>query len=440
MKILHVSLGLPPFRTGGLNRYCLDLMREQKVQGENVALLYPGEFALGGNTKIKQTANIEFQVFRIVNPLPLALTSGISDPIRYMKPCKNPEVYKRFLLENRPDIIHVHSFQGIHKEFFEIAQKLKIKMVFTTHDYYPFCPCCVLLQRNGTVCSGPKDDKCALCNQGRGFSEAKEYIMQSRLYEKLKYNCIVQKIRSWQVKQMEQERFETDMIDESLSESKKQQYSRLRQYYLDILRCMNKIHANSITAQNIYQKFSPNSNYCQLGITHAGIEQKEHILDKNMLRFGYVGGPKRYKGLEVLLKAISIIEDKNITNYELWLYGADYHEYESKNPHIHNGGTYTQEIEDIVWSSFDILIVPSQCYETFGFVVTEAIAHGVSVICSDLVGAKQFLSEKDIFKHDSAEDLANCMLKSHAVPQVSQDMISMERHTLQIKKVLYSVC
>ena len=90
MKILHVSLGLPPFRTGGLNRYCLDLMREQKVQGENVALLYPGEFALGGNTKIKQTANIEFQVFRIVNPLPLALTSGISDPIRYMKPCKNP--------------------------------------------------------------------------------------------------------------------------------------------------------------------------------------------------------------------------------------------------------------------------------------------------------------------------------------------------------------
>lgn len=66
--------------------------------------------------------------------------------------------------------------------------------------------------------------------------------------------------------------------------------------------------------------------------------------------------------------------------------------------------------------------------------MTEAIAHGVSVICSDLVGAKQFLSEKDIFKHDSAEDLANCMLKSHAVPQVSQDMISMERHTLQIKK------
>ena len=26
MRVLHLSLGLPPFRTGGLNRYCADLL------------------------------------------------------------------------------------------------------------------------------------------------------------------------------------------------------------------------------------------------------------------------------------------------------------------------------------------------------------------------------------------------------------------------------
>lgn len=45
MRILHLSLGLPPFRTGGLNRYCADLMQQQVEDGQDVLLLYPGEFS-----------------------------------------------------------------------------------------------------------------------------------------------------------------------------------------------------------------------------------------------------------------------------------------------------------------------------------------------------------------------------------------------------------
>ena len=45
MRVLHLSLGLPPFRTGGLNRYCADLMQQQVEDGQDVLLLYPGEFS-----------------------------------------------------------------------------------------------------------------------------------------------------------------------------------------------------------------------------------------------------------------------------------------------------------------------------------------------------------------------------------------------------------
>ena len=38
MRILHLSLGLPPFRTGGLNRYCADLMQQQVEDGQDVLL------------------------------------------------------------------------------------------------------------------------------------------------------------------------------------------------------------------------------------------------------------------------------------------------------------------------------------------------------------------------------------------------------------------
>ena len=43
MRILHYSLGFPPYRTGGLTKFCLDLMIEQKNEGDEVALLWPGQ-------------------------------------------------------------------------------------------------------------------------------------------------------------------------------------------------------------------------------------------------------------------------------------------------------------------------------------------------------------------------------------------------------------
>ncbi len=437
LKILHVSLGLPPFRTGGLNRYCVDLMREQKKLGETVELLYPGEFLPGGKTRIVWTKNPEFEIYRIQNPLPLALTNGISAPERYMRVCKNPEIYYEFLEKHRPDVIHVHSFQGIHSEFFSAAKKLKIRMVFTTHDYYPFCPNCVLMQRNGAVCMGPEGEKCAVCNQGRGLSPLKEVVMQSRTYEKLKYSLLVKKLRSSQVKSVEAGATAPEAEACEIAAQVAEAYDRLQQYYLEILKTMDAIHANSGVSQKIYEKYVPEMQYCQLGITHGDIHTCSHIRDSHALRLGYVGGLNRYKGLAVLLKAVDILENHGVQNYELWLYGADYEECARKNPHIHNGGMYNAETEDSVWASFDTLIIPSQCHETFGFVAAEAIAHGVSVICSDLVGAKQLLGEENIFQHDSPAALAEAIAQPHNVPDLSADILSMEKHALRIKNELY---
>jgi len=40
MKILHYSLGLFPYRTGGLTKYATDLMLEQSKDKHEVHLLY----------------------------------------------------------------------------------------------------------------------------------------------------------------------------------------------------------------------------------------------------------------------------------------------------------------------------------------------------------------------------------------------------------------
>ena len=42
MNILHYSLGFPPYRRGGMTKYCIDLMAEQLRVGHNVAMIWPG--------------------------------------------------------------------------------------------------------------------------------------------------------------------------------------------------------------------------------------------------------------------------------------------------------------------------------------------------------------------------------------------------------------
>ena len=45
MKILHYSLGFPPYRSGGMTTFCIDLMEEQIKNNYQVALLWPGRMS-----------------------------------------------------------------------------------------------------------------------------------------------------------------------------------------------------------------------------------------------------------------------------------------------------------------------------------------------------------------------------------------------------------
>ena len=78
MRILHYALGFPPYRTGGLTKYCIDLMLQQKNKGHEVAMMWPGAFSLTGHfvrlKKDKKTVeNAEIDSYEVINPLPVPL-------------------------------------------------------------------------------------------------------------------------------------------------------------------------------------------------------------------------------------------------------------------------------------------------------------------------------------------------------------------------------
>lgn len=434
MKILHISQGIPPFRVGGLNRYCVDLMEEQVRQGENVSILYPGNYS-AGKTRIKKEKSKDYFCYKIINPLPLALIFGINAPERYTRKCDS-DCYENFLKEHKFDVIHVHCTMGIHKEFFEAAKAQKIPMVFSTHDYYLLCPKCTFWDYQNKICGGAEPEKCALCNQRIGLSRKMEILMQSNLYAKLKYSPLLKAIRKkarGQVTAVD-ERAEKELADLTAYES-------LLNYNREILNLMDLIHCNSSLTRSVYEKFAPDLSYVTVPITHANLprffEQKER---NEKFRVGYLGGQRNEKGFETLMDAMRLLEQQGITNWELYLYGGDYAEYlQGKSDRYFDKGMFSAGEIEKVFHSLDVIVVPSICYETFSFVVLEALSSGVAVICSDHVGAKDLIVEKDrVFPAGNSKELSLVLKKIFGKEKKcikkSISVNTMEKHAEDIKK------
>ena len=140
MRILHYTLGFPPYRSGGLVNYSLDLARAQNANNHEIHVMYPGGIdILSKKIKIKTKQKSDFVIHELINSLPLALVGGIKNPNKFCEKV-NSNIYLEFLRKIQPDIIHVHTLMGIHYEFFDAAKKLNIPMVYTTHDYYGLSP------------------------------------------------------------------------------------------------------------------------------------------------------------------------------------------------------------------------------------------------------------------------------------------------------------
>jgi len=430
MKIMHFSLGLPPFRTGGLNRYCMDLMKQQVLNGNEVSILFPGEYTFYRKVYVKEEKLFDFRCYRIINPLPVPLSNGVSEPKRYIKHASQ-SYFENFLKHINPDVIHVHTLQGFYREIFDAAKKLKIKMIFTTHDYYAFCPVCVLLYKNNFVCQGGNPEKCLECNAGRGLTRIQEVIMQSRIYEKIKYSSILSRIRKQQ-RSRNNERTKSETV--SLANEK--DYADLLSYYQSILMQMDIIHCNSNVAKKAYENMFPNLSYKVVPITHAGLSlHRTSTKVGGTINITFLGGLDSYKGFDILLKAVLSLDTMHQENWKLWLYGADFSSY-CVDKRINNGGYFAKEQENEIWNKENqLLVVPSQCQETFGFVVLEGLSHGVPVICSDLVGAKMMVPAENIFQHDNPEALAHIILNHSKDIRVMETDITMDYHCNQINKL-----
>lgn len=388
MKILHYFLGFPPYRSGGLTKFCVNVMQAQCSRGDTVCALWPGEMSFFSDVphirKKKPFGSVEN--FELCNPLPVPLDEGILRIDAFTAPC-DIKIYAAFLKMLSPDVIHVHTLMGIHREFFVAAHKLHIRIVFTTHDYFGICPK-VTLYRQGHVCK--EDCQCAdcLCCNLSALSLKKIMLMQSGAYRLLKDSPPVKKLRQRHRQSFFEETQEAEKVFSSPETAK--QYQRLRNYYLNMLKLADMIHFNSSVAEQVYKKYFTPTASCVITISNKEIQDNRSVQQKpsEKIRFTYLSPAKAFKGFGIIKNTFDQLWNEGKRDFVLKLYTP----VSSLSPYmqVQPEGFQREELKNI-FSETDVLLAPSVWYETFGFTVLEAISYGIPVIVSDNVGAKDII-------------------------------------------------
>lgn len=167
MIVLHYTLGFPPYRSGGLVKYAMDLMKAELSLGHRVVALYPGgtSFLVGGCTVHWDKNNNGIDTYEMSNPLPVPLLYGIKDIKRtIISSHLNKKSFICMLDNVKPNVIHIHTLMGLPLEYLQIVHERKIRIVYTSHDYFGLCPKVNFINQDGAICQGASAGRCAVCN------------------------------------------------------------------------------------------------------------------------------------------------------------------------------------------------------------------------------------------------------------------------------------
>lgn len=435
MKIVEYTLGLPPYRRGGLPRYSTDLSKEL-AKNNDVYLMYPGEinpFSKQIKVKIKRT-NHSFHVVELKNMLPVSLGLGISDSNKFDE-SRDISRLIRFIDNLNPQVVHFHTLMGVPKEFLEYLSQKRIKTVLTTHDFYGLCPKTLEKKPLKALTNIQCTDDCMLCKMGPSY--LKLLVMQSHLYEHFKESNLIKKLRQ-QNKNSINSKFSDDQFKFSIEQANDR--LRLRQYYLEMYKLIDEFHFNSSVSQSYFKKFLPTAKGKVIPITHSGLfdQRKEREYKKHdYLALGYVGPYDHKKGFFRIQKIY-----KQLDGVAMDFYGDIVTSDFFNQPRVTNHGIVSSSELSKAYKKMDVLVVPSVWHETFGFIVLEALLQGTPCLVSDTVGAKDLVPQNCVFSSNNELIDKLTLIKKDIGP--FRDMVEklplyfdMNEHANIIKRMFY---
>jgi len=283
-------------------------------------------------------------------------------------------IFRNYLLERKPDIVHIHHLGGLSLGMVRFADELGIPVILTSHDHHPFCPRGQRIRNDKRICQKIVLDECLEC--------LKPQTVGLNLPAKLAMYIL----------------------------AKDRGLNQLREMHKEIERQFSRI----------FKIIAP-SQFHRERIIEAGVKAEKTMvlpygLDLSLLeqvsprpkgtpvrKFGYLGTLIPSKGVEDLIVAFKKMK---VTGCELHIFGetVPYHglyDYDERLKEMASGhpvyfhGAYQPHELPLALSQIDCVILPSRWYESFGITIREAIRAKRPVIVSDIGAFKEAIIHEE---------------------------------------------
>lgn len=434
-RILLIVDVYPPARVGGATVYTVNLAEQLVKMGLHVEVLCAGSWEEGDAhfNGITQDERNGVKVYRLHLNWRKALTpfDCLYDNVTLAP------VFRDFLTEHQPDVVHINSCLTLSARVIEEAQRQGIPTVLHLHEFWFLCALQNLVRKDGAICYGPESpwgcQECVLAGT-KALRWTNRVLPAS--WQRALFTAAGRAPRLTRL---------PGLIGMLGNMERRQTYLR------QILEAIDVVIAPARYSLELFARHGFNTerfDYSVLGFDTSWAAQVKHTQSPSM-RFGYIGNLQRIKGVHVLVEAFNALPLHAAA--ELFIYGDPTQDrvyveglQAHPNPKIHWMGAFAREQLPEVMSALDVIVVPSICHEVNPTVIKEAFAAKLPVIASDQgstnemivegvsgysfqSGDSNHLREKMLFLIENAQSLTQLRQGIPAIKTIYEEGCEMQR-------------
>ena len=392
LHVLFVVHGFPPDTWAGTEIYTLELAKALQARGHRCTVFAraPAEVPEDrGGPQEYSVIEDELQGLRVLRFVHRLEHRNLRESYEKREP---EQAFRRVLFELRPDVVHfqhlIHTSVGLVDE----AKALGLPTIVHCHDYWAICPRVQLIRPDGERCEKGRGAGCLLCVKEQKLDKIPRLELLGQLAGPRFAEQVAGKLARSPVGSRFRRRFEG--LEDLLARGR-----RVLEVYAaaDLLISPSRFLRDKLLETGAFDPhrflFSDN------GLRTDHVEALEKQPDpEGRVRFGFVGSIVWYKGVDVLLRAMSELANRPV---ELHVYGGfdperDEHHAELQRlagPNVTFHGRFDNARLSEVYAKIDVLVVPSVWWENSPITIHEAYLTHTPVVASDIGGMAEYVRD-----------------------------------------------
>lgn len=300
--------------------------------------------------------------------------------------------FEQMLREWRPDVVHVQHLIGLSADLPVAVRALGFRVVATAHDYWYVCQRVMFQHRDGSVCQGPAHADCFDCMM-RPTTRlgAPLYALQSLARNRLRPTVKRPLLTAL-----------GHVLPGAAPPPPDADLDPNGNRWRAMRAALDAFERIVTPSQFVIDEFArqglplppERTSALALGIDTSELNQpipppRAVIAPDAPLRLGFIGQLMYHKGPHTLLQAMRLVPDLPIEGHfygRRWpelAYDAQLSALFAAEPRATYHGRFPAGTLADVLGSFDVLVVPSTCLETFGIATREGFLAGRPVLSTD---------------------------------------------------------